>query len=417
MSRSHVITLVKLLAVAGLLAFVFANVQWDDQYIQRDAATGEETAQSGKIVGPWDAPEVRWRALDENGEPGPESLITPGADNGTNHEVTPGFFTFVLNLDWQLFAAGALCYALSVIFAATRWWWLLRVNGLQVTVGTTVRYTWIGLFFNNLVPGLTGGDVVKALYIMKHCHGARVPALVSVMVDRILGLGSLALLGAIVVLFALDRDGFGLIALGIWGVLAAVAFMGTVAFSRRIRRAIRLDELINKLPTKLGWVLRRLDQAISFYRNHKGGIVLWMFAGMANHACSVASVLLIGMALRVGMGPLDYFVLVPIINIVSAFPIAPAGWGVGELLFRELFGTFGAGYLTQFPYETAVVVMGTRGVALSVLFRIHLTLWSLLGGLLMLLEKDRVTRKDLEEEVALEEEEAAHPEDSSTSSG
>ena len=37
----------------------------------------------------------------------------------------------------------------------------------------------------------------------------------------------------------------------------------------------------------------------------------------------------------------------------------------------------------------------------SVLYRLHLTLWSLLGGILVLFEKDRVTRAEVAHEVAL----------------
>ena len=42
------------------------------------------------------------------------------------------------------------------------------------------------------------------------------------------------------------------------------------------------------------------------------------------------------------------------------------------------------------------------GVALSVLYRLHLTFWSLLGGVFVLFEKDRVTRADVAREVERE---------------
>ena len=95
----------------------------------------------------------------------------------------------------------------------------------------------------------------------------------------------------------------------------------------------------------------------------------------------------------------DYFVLVPVILIVSAIPIGPNGWGVGEAMFGYLFSKFAAG-------ATAAQTMYTRAVSLSLLYRLHLTLWSLLGGLILAFTKDRVTSKDVEQEVALEEAEA-----------
>lgn len=74
--------------------------------------------------------------------------------------------------------------------------------------------------------------------------------------------------------------------------------------------------------------------------------------------------------------------LIPVINIVSALPVSPNGWGWGEALYKSLFGTYGAPYLQgAVSAEVAKATMGTRGVALSVLYRLHLTFWSLLGGL------------------------------------
>ncbi|MEY4675223.1 MAG: hypothetical protein RL148_3007, partial [Planctomycetota bacterium] len=102
----------------------------------------------------------------------------------------------------------------------------------------------------------------------------------------------------------------------------------------------------------------------------------------------------------IGMPWFEYFVLIPIINVVSAVPIAPNGWGVGEALYKTLFASYGGAYVQGVANPGAV--MGTRGVALSVLFRLHMTLWSLLGGLFVLLERDRVTRADVAREVAME---------------
>jgi hypothetical protein len=129
-------------------------------------------------------------------------------------------------------------------------------------------------------------------------------------------------------------------------------------------------------------------------------------AGVVNHVLSILSVVLIGDALGVGMPWMEYFVLIPVINIVSAVPIGPNGWGVGEALYQRLFADFGAVYVTGAIGTSAAQMMGTRGVALSVLYRLHLTFWSLLGGLFVLFEKDRVTRADIEHEVELEDREA-----------
>jgi glycosyltransferase 2 family protein len=246
------------------------------------------------------------------------------------------------------------------------------------------------------VPGQTGGDLIKAVYVMKRCHANRPAALVSVIVDRVMGLGSLSLLAAGAVLFYLDDPEFRFLALAIWGVLLLVLLLGIMAFSRRIRSLIRLTALLQKLPGGFRNILERVDQAVFFYRGHKLAMSLWMLGGMGSHVINVLCVYFIGEALGMGVSLADYYVLVPVILIVSAVPIGPNGWGVGELMFGYLFPKYAASLATA-------TVMFTRAVSLSLLYRIHLTLWSLLGGLILALTKDRVTRQDVEDQVALEE--------------
>jgi len=401
----HLGGVVKLVIVTGLMVFVLANVQWHDTVIVTDAEGVEHTT-TGEILGRWDGSEVRFQPVAGDGTRGAERVITDDQRAGGSVIVSPGIGTYVVNLRAPLLALGMLCYFVTVVVAGTRWWWLLRVNRLAVTWLDALRFTWIGLFFNNIVPGQTGGDVVKAVYIVKHCAGGRMPALISVLVDRVLGLGSLALLGAFAVLAVLDRDQFDGVAAGIWSVLAVVGLLGVVAFSKRVRRSVRLDGLLNKLPHRVAALLKHVDQAVFFYRSHKLGIFAWVVVGMFNHSLSVLCIMLIGASIGVPMPALEYFVLVPVINILSAFPIAPNGWGVGEALFKFSFGKFGATYLAGVPQVSATVIMGTMGVALSVIFRIQATLWSLLGGLLVLTSKQTVTRADIAHEVELENYEA-----------
>src|SRR5688500_15301565 len=57
------------------------------------------------------------------------------------------------------------------------------------------------IFFNFFVPdgfGGTVGDVVKIFYLLKETPGRRTQALLSVLVDRVIGLFSLIMLGGVI---------------------------------------------------------------------------------------------------------------------------------------------------------------------------------------------------------------------------
>lgn len=398
--NKRLVGLLKLLFVVGLMWLVFRSIHFEDRLVYWHGPAGalvQEAEEQVEIDGPWKDDPVRYRLP---GDATVRTAVRGTQADGRTLTVEPGFFTYWHNLDRLLFALGAVCYFLTVLIAGARWWWLLRVNGTDVSLRETLRFTWIGVFFNSVVPGATGGDLIKALYIMKRCPGHRVQVLVSVIVDRVLGLGSLALLGALVVL--LDLGSFRAIAIAIWAVILGVGALGIVAFSRRLRQML-LGPLLARLPHGLSQKLKLVDQAVFFYRDHKKTILASLLAGIPNHLVSVLSVVLMGKALDIGLPTFDYFVLIPVINIVSAIPIGPNGWGVGEALYHRLFGEYGAKYLVG--VANAAEAMGTRGVALSVLYRLHLTLWSLLGGLFVLFEKDKVTRADIEHETELEEHE------------
>lgn len=386
--------LIKALFVGGMIYYVTTLITFDDLLVVRE---GQEVVESQpiEIQGDWRADPVSF-FLD--GELQVERASRT-LEDGRSVDVQPGFLSYLRNLDPSWFALGILCYLATVMIAGGRWWWLLRVNGMNVSLFEALRFTWIGVFFNTVFPGSTGGDVLKAVYIMKRCPGHRVEALVSVGVDRILGLGSLALLGAICVLFAIDQ--FTTIAVGIWGVILGVGVLGVVAFSKRLRELVRLKWLLNRLPGKLRDALQLVDQAIFFYRDQRFVIGASLLLGMLNHCIAVLVVVFFGKAIGVGMPVFEYFVLVPVINIASALPIAPNGWGFGELLFGYLFAEHGAQHLVG--VADAAAAMRTRGVALSLLYRSVLTVFSCLAGLLVLLEKDRVTKADIEREVGADD--------------
>ncbi|MBL8724552.1 MAG: flippase-like domain-containing protein [Planctomycetes bacterium] len=396
--KRRLLTAGKLVLVVGLMWFVFRTIHFEDRLVWL-RGTEEVRSQVVEILGPWKQEPVRYVLA----AGGPEASAARGPTaEGLDLQVEPGFLTYWRNLDPWWFALGAFCYFLTVLIAGARWWWLLRVNGTDVTLRETLRFTWIGVFFNTVVPGATGGDVIKAIYIMKRCPGHRVQVLVSVIVDRVLGLGSLALLGAVVVLFALDR--FPAIAAAIWAVIGGVGLCGVIAFSKRLRHLVRLNWLLERLPARLAGLLKLVDQAVFFYRDHKVVIGASLVAGVGNHVLSVGSVACIGHALGIELPVFEYFVLIPVINIVTAVPVMPNGWGIGEALYKGLFATYGAPFLPG--VANAAEAMGTRGVALSVLYRLHLTFWSLLGGLFVLFEKDKVTKADIDREVELEEHDA-----------
>jgi len=389
MNRSSLVVLLKFLLVAILLGVIFSAIDWQDSYTRLSAKGDPIETVAGRILGPWDTDPVRFQAYDSAA---PQTLKGGRGDDGTTVVIAPGFLTYLRNLDLRLFAAGAGLFLVFVTVINSRWWYLLRANGLGVRFLEAQRFGWIGLFFSNVLPGATGGDVVKAVYIVRRCSGDKVRAVVSIVVDRIIGVLSLLVVGSLASLLAMDR--FPIFATSMW-----LTGLGTFGFcflliSPTLRRLLRFDALVARLPDKISNVVTELDGAVLHYRDHLLGIGGWILASPVIYSLFVGSMFCMDRALGVGLGIADYFFIVPVAAVIQGIPIAPAGWGIGEAAYGALIGKFGAATLPGVP--DAEQVMRTRGVALSVLHRVHVAAWSLLGGLAVLIDRN------------------AHPQDNST---
>jgi hypothetical protein len=389
MNRSSLVVLLKILVVAILLGVIFSAIAWQDSYTRLSAKGDPIETVAGRILGPWDTDPVRFQA---QGSTTPIDLQKGRQIDGTTITVAPGFLTYLRNLDLALFAAGAALFFAFAVILNSRWWFLMRANGLGVRFLEAQQFGWIGFFFNNVLPGATGGDVIKAVYIVRRCSGDKVRAVVSIVVDRILGVLSLLFVGSLASLLAMDR--FPVFASTLW-----LTGLGTLCFcllliSPGLRALLRFDALVSRLPQRVGGIVTELDQAVLHYRGHLVGIGGWILASPAIYTLFVGSYYCMSQALGVGIALTDLFFIVPVASVIQGIPIAPAGWGIGEAAYGALIGKFGAATLPGIP--DAEQVMRTRGVALSVLHRVHVAAWSLLGGLAVLVDRN------------------AHPQDDST---
>ncbi|MBT4356149.1 MAG: flippase-like domain-containing protein [Proteobacteria bacterium] len=380
-AKKMILMTLKLLIVAALFGIIFYNVNWIDTVTHTDL-NGHTNKREGAVIGPWDQNQIQFQFKDTEQQ---VSIKTGVQANGSMLSVSPGLPTYVRNLDGPLFAAGAFLFFLFFLIINSRWWFLLRANGLNVRFLEAQKYGWIGLFFSNALPGATGGDVIKAVYIARHCSGDKVRAIVSIFVDRVIGLVSLLFVGFMASLMAMDR--FPVFASTIWLTGIGVLFFCFLLVSPSLRKLIRFDAIVSWLPQKIGKLISELDQAILYYREHLQGIGLWILASPLIYTLFIGSFYLMSESLGVGISLKDLFFIVPVASVIQGIPIAPAGWGIGEAAYGALIGKFGAVSLPE--TVDAEQIMRTRGVALSILHRVHVVAWSLLGGLFVLLDRKR----------------------------
>jgi uncharacterized membrane protein YbhN (UPF0104 family) len=289
---------------------------------------------------------------------------------------------------WRWLLLAQLPFAALLLLTAVRWHLLMRVRGIDYRFRETGALALIGWFFNQMVIGTTGGDLVKAWAIARDHPDSRSVGVVSIFFDRAMGLFMLVVVVCVAALVNLDlvraRPDLGSLVGILLGVLAGGLVGIAVFYSRRLRALPPARWLLARLPLRP--LLRRIDAAAFAYRYHLPAVGLAAVASIAVHLLIVATNLCLARALI--DDPLEwkrFLLLVPMAHAAMAIPVNPPGaLGTAEAIYTYLFGVIGI----------------AQGGLICVLQRLTFYAWALPGMLLYVGRRGRRRAPRLGDEVA-----------------
>ena len=274
---------------------------------------------------------------------------------------------------WWLLA-GFAAYGVVEICSGIRWQLLLRVQGIALGWGRVFMLLLIGVFFNFIIPGGTGGDVVKIFYLLKETPGQRSRALLSVLVDRLIGLFALIAMAGVLIaaqwhwlLSSPDAVKY------IW---TALAILGAILAGLGVSFLLTGFGLIHKLPARLPGRDKLAELALAYnlygraWKPTAASFVLSVVSHLGYFAmfyCAAASFSATSRIPTFG----EFCTIMPIVNTITSMPISVGGLGVREKLFQIFLGDLCG------VSDAVAALMSTTGYALNLV-------WGLLGGLLYL---------------------------------
>ena len=253
------------------------------------------------------------------------------------------------NLSLWYFGLSLVVFATAQVIIAVRWWLLLRAQSIHIEVSAAVRLFYLGLFYNNVMPGAVGGDLLKAWYVTKHTD-RRLAGALSVFVDRAVGLAGTLLIAVFTYLtFVRGRIAIGGMGAGwlsrhwrvvLWAAVAVGAVFAALLAHPAARA--RLAGIAAKVRVKGVLLLRGLKDAVVVYCSRPWTLLLALVLTLIAQSTVIAAFSLLGRDLGVEAGLSYYFVVFPVMWVVGAIPISIAGLGVTEAgtvgLFVSLTG-------------------------------------------------------------------------------
>ncbi|MGC9260309.1 MAG: lysylphosphatidylglycerol synthase transmembrane domain-containing protein [Phycisphaerae bacterium] len=253
--------------------------------------------------------------------------------------------------------AALLLLGLPFVITAWRWRQLMLVQGMNLPYGKCLTLTFVGQFYSTFLPGTTSGDIVKIIYTGR-ITGQKTKSAVTVILDRVIGLIGLMLVAGVAAAAQLTANHFSaegqnvsdpvlvhVLSL-IAGLLGLTIAGGIVYFSVRLRKLLRVDALLERLP--LPEFLKHADRTLRVYRDHPGVIALTLGASVLSQAVLPLAGFLAGRAFGMHASFGCFMAYIPVAALAASLPIVPPqGIGVMDAILLHFFVTRGVDTASQ----------------------------------------------------------------------
>ncbi|HVA13865.1 MAG TPA: lysylphosphatidylglycerol synthase transmembrane domain-containing protein [Stellaceae bacterium] len=253
--------------------------------------------------------------------------------------------------------AWALCLA-TIPIAGLRWHILLRSQGLDLHLHLwqTIRIVAVGAFFATFLPGAAGGDLVRGVYIYQASHGRRTGALLSIFIDRLIGLTAFVVFGVVATLTR-PWQSYGVFEYGIFG-FAFLFIAGIVVlflFGHRIARLV--NHRFAGRSHRVAAIIDDAGKALHQYSRQWRSVLLCFGISLVIVFMVAFVVVVIADASEFGgLTPVEYGIAGVYAMIANSLPFTPGGLGIGEGAFASACIALEPS-VTGIPYGTIFLVL------------------------------------------------------------
>lgn len=261
-------------------------------------------------------------------------------------------------------------HALGLIISAYRWQILIRAQGDDVPLGFLAKSYLVGNFFNLFLPTRFGGDVVRIWDGSRYSRSLLKSSAI-VLVERFTGIIILLVFATMASLSRLEMARrlpiiWISLLVGLLGLLAAFLFLTPI---------VRI--LLLKIPEK-GFLLKIKANALEFhkivlvYREKRTPFIRALFWAFLLQVNVILHYWLAGKAFSLDIRLVDYFIFIPIILLILTIPVTISGLGLREVIFIEIFKSYGIANQIAFSFSLIVdfvftLIIGVVGGLIYVL--------------------------------------------------
>ena len=261
-------------------------------------------------------------------------------------------------------------FILFFLLLIIRWQILLYAQGIKYPLLYIVNSFMIAYFFNNLLPTTIGGDVFRVMYTRNRANVSKATS--TVIVDRMGGfLALFSVLLAASIMYALVEKRYMYLYIGLGGVVISLLFF-FIFLNKSVYR--KFLPLIMKVPY-IGERLGTLYDSLHLFRKRKFSLFFsFLFSFMIQLLLPILwFCIMLTVAGHSNVTVFFFFLVIPLVNSIAMLPISIGGMGLRE------------GSIIAFL--TGAGIGKEVALAISLLFLLYNTFFSLIGGLIFLIRR------------------------------
>lgn len=237
---------------------------------------------------------------------------------------------------WVALALAA--YLPTILVLSYRLMLLLRGHAAPFSYRTVTALTFVGNLVNLVLPGGNGGDLYKAVQLARLSGGRATETVTVMLIDRVIGLVSFTVVALSMIALSWN-EGLGPLGRSVGVLLFAGLVAGVAYTSPAVRRALRWEALLARLP--FGAHLGRIDATLLGLRANPSLTVRAFALSLVAQSLGAAS--FVSLAFASGVDPAHGLAFVvpctlayAVSTMASAIPITVQGFGVTEAIFYRL---------------------------------------------------------------------------------
>jgi uncharacterized protein (TIRG00374 family) len=263
---------------------------------------------------------------------------------------------------------------LGILISTFKWQWLLGTLGISVNLLKLFNFYLIGTFFNNFLPGMVGGDLVRIAKLAGDSNENLHAVTAATFAERLIGVGGLITFICLIQFNSNVHKIFESSAVLAFCLLLGYLTVFLIIFRKKPLKKKKWMEHNRVLKFIADFIKNSHSQLVRFRMNKKLLFGTYLLS-LTFYFVAILTVYAAGKSLQVDIKFEAAFIVLPLVLLVGMLPVAINGLGLTEasyVFFFHLLGLdSGEAFSIALLLRSRILVTGIIGGILFVLSAKH----------------------------------------------